>query len=258
MTNTDADGGPSAPAPRPADPTTHRIGDVLTDPAADRRRAVLAAGALLLSVAAMGVFLIVTASDYYLGDLRVFVSAPGWAADGRLYEAVTRTGDGSVTIPYLYPPWVALAFAPLSVLPFALVAVLWTVAGVTALVVSVLLLSSLLSGRSAVRDPHLLSSAAWWSAGLLWIAPVRHCLYEGQLSLLLLCAVVVAVWSARPVAGVLAGPAAAAKIVPVAAFAAVGSRGRAGCCGPAPVRSCRSRWAGWSFPARAGTISSVA
>ncbi|WP_054814834.1 hypothetical protein [Nocardia arizonensis] len=100
MTNTDADGGRVAPTPRPVDPTSRRNAGVLPDPAADRRRAVLAAAVLLLSLAAMAVFLIVTASDYYLGDLRVFVSSPGWAADGQLYEAAARTGDGSVAIPF--------------------------------------------------------------------------------------------------------------------------------------------------------------
>lgn len=166
----------------------------------------------------MAVFLRLTAAEYYLGDLRVFVSAPGWLAEGTLYDAMSRTGDGSVELPFLYPPWVAVAFAPLSWLPFPVLAAGWTVVGIGALAGGVLLSLSLVTGVRTLRDPALLRSAAWWTAGLLWIAPVRHCLYEGQLALLLLLAVLVGVWSARPAVGAAIGLAAAAKIVPAAAL----------------------------------------
>ncbi|WP_446223082.1 glycosyltransferase 87 family protein [Nocardia sp. IBHARD005] len=190
--------------------------------------------ALAGSIAAMVVFLQITAVEYYLGDLRVFVSAPGWLADGTLYDAASRTGDGSVMLPFLYPPWVAAAFTPLTWLPFPVVAVGWTVLGIAALLGSVLLSLSLVTGQRHLGAVGLWRSAAWWSAGLLWIAPVRHCLYEGQLALLLLLAVLIGGWSARSVAGAAIGLAAAAKIVPFAALLG-------------PVLAGRYRTVGWGL-----------
>lgn len=194
--------------------------DASTEAPADRSRLRTAAPwlSLALSVAGMAVFLRVTTGEYYLGDLRVFVAAPQWLAEGSLYRATSPTGAGDVWIPFLYPPWVAAVFTPWSWLPFPVTAVLWTVLGLTALGVSVLLTLSLVTGQRQLRDRTLLRSAAWWSAGLLWITPVRHCPYEGQVSLLLLVAVVAGVWCARPASAVAIGLATATKFAPGAAL----------------------------------------
>ena len=121
---------------------------------------------------------------------------------GDLYHA-----DG---MPWLYPPFAALLAAGLAVLPWGVVAALWVVLDVMALMAILYRL-----GLSGIR----LSIAA--TVAIVAIAPVRQALFLGQVGILLLAAVVLDVMPGPRLLrrrilpeGWLVGVAAAIKLTP--------------------------------------------
>lgn len=120
--------------------------------------------------------------------------------------------DGGVLLdlPFVYPPFAAVAFVPLTVLPLPVLKFAWTAAGV-ALVVFVVRRSAALIGMRA--DPAVVALLV---AVLLALDPIRTTFYLGQINVVLL-AVVLADVTGRPGRwrGVGVGLAAAVKLTPL-------------------------------------------
>jgi alpha-1,2-mannosyltransferase len=120
--------------------------------------------------------------------------------------------DGGVLLdlPFVYPPFAAAVFVPLTVLPLPVLKFAWTAAGV-ALVVFVVRRSAALLGWRA--EPAVVALLA---AVLLALDPVRTTFYLGQINVVLL-AVVLADVTGRPGRwrGIGVGLAAAVKLTPL-------------------------------------------
>lgn len=121
--------------------------------------------------------------------------------------------DGGVLLdlPFVYPPFAAVLFAPLSLLPLGLLKVLWTAAGIG-------LLGFVVHrcGRAAGL-PLGIAGAALLTVVATGLDPVRTTLYLGQINLVLL-ALVVGDMLGRPDSrwrGVGVGLAAAVKLTPL-------------------------------------------
>ena len=131
-------------------------------------------------------------------------------------EAVLRgtplyEGGVLLDLPFVYPPFAALVFVPLTVLPLPVLKIAWTVAGV-ALLVFVVRRSAALVGRRL--DPALTTLLV---AVVLALDPVRTTFYLGQINVVLL-ALVLADLTGRPgsrLRGVGIGIAAALKLTPL-------------------------------------------
>ena len=111
---------------------------------------------------------------------------------------------------FTYPPFAAVLFAPISVLPVILAQVLWELASVAAFAIACATTLKL-AGWRATRT----TVAAVLAAGLL-LEPVYHTLLQGQINLILLALVLADVWRVsrnRP-AGIGVGIAAAIKLTP--------------------------------------------
>jgi alpha-1,2-mannosyltransferase len=139
-------------------------------------------------------------------DLQVY------RAGGEHVLAGTPLYDGGVLLdlPFVYPPFAAIAFVPLTVLPLPVLKLAWTAAGV-ALVVFVVRRSAALIGMPA--SPAVVALLA---AVLLALDPIRTTFYLGQINVVLL-AVVLADVTGRPGRwrGVGVGLAAAVKLTPL-------------------------------------------
>lgn len=170
-----------------------------------RRLALLLAAVLVLAQAV--VLAIWPTAHLLMIDLQVY------RAGG---EAVVRGAplyDGGVLLdlPFVYPPFAALVFVPLTVLPLPVLKIAWTAGGV-ALVVLVVRRSAALQSRQL--DP---ATTALLVAVVLALDPVRTTFYLGQINVVLL-ALVLADLTGRPegrLRGVGVGVAAALKLTPL-------------------------------------------
>lgn len=153
-------------------------------------------------------------------DLRVYLDGARWSLDGTLYDSVSRSVSrtGDVALPFTYPPFAALVFLPLSVLPFALTRVLWQIASVAALA-GIVALTLRLMGRSGpggnlpparVRAIVLVTTALG-----MWFEPVRTTFNYGQINLFLAVLLLAGAVAAKEwLAGATVGLAAGIKLVP--------------------------------------------
>ncbi|MDX1892780.1 mannosyltransferase [Mycolicibacterium sp. 050158] len=173
---------------------------------ADRRR-LLPPLLLLLSA---GILLGVTiANPPDLVDLHVYVLG-GSALDrpDTLYTFVYADQSPDQPLPFVYPPFAAIAFWPLSLLPFVVAGLLWQVATLAA-VYGIVRISQRLVGGGTHR------AAMLWTAGLIWLEPVRVSLDLGQVGVFLTLVVLYAVYDRRWwVSGLLVGLAAGIKLTP--------------------------------------------
>ncbi|NEA50391.1 glycosyltransferase 87 family protein [Streptomyces sp. SID10815] len=146
-------------------------------------------------------------------DLRVYRGGAPHLFSGGLYDFAVHTGPPIPVLPFTYPPFAALLFAPLAQLPWEAALVLWRALSIAALLVitagSLRLLTSPAAGR--VRERALL-----WAAAGLWLEPVRHTLDQGQINLLLGALVVGGLALCRTAAGrgAAVGLAASVKLTP--------------------------------------------
>jgi alpha-1,2-mannosyltransferase len=173
---------------------------------ADRRR-LLAPALLLISAAALAGMIIPRPPD--LVDLHVYMLG-GAALDQpeTLYSLVYSAQSPNQPLPFVYPPFAALVFWPLTWLPFHLAGLLWQLAMLAAVYATVRI-SQRLIGRGSQR------SAMLWTAGVIWLEPVRIALDLGQVGVFLTLAVLCAAHSRRWwVSGLLVGLAAGAKLTP--------------------------------------------
>lgn len=235
--------------------------------APDRRLRHLAAGTVLLALLGHAVVLAVwPAAHTLLIDLQVYRAG----AEHLLAGQPLYAGGVLLDLPFVYPPFAALAFVPMLALPLPVLKLLWTAGGVAVL--------GWVAHRG-LRDlgvpagPWLRRGVAGVVALASWLDPVRTTLYLGQINLVVL-ALVLADLLGRPGGrwrGVGVGLAAALKLTPLlfvgyllvtrrwrAAATALGTFGAAAALGAvlAPADS-RTFWWDGTFAA-AGRISDVA
>jgi len=174
----------------------------------------LSCGILVASASAMLAFLIVASSELYLGDLRVYTEGSQALSDPGLYTALFPIGDGNTVVPFIYPPFAAILFYPLHWFPFFAVAAGWTALTMGAMWGSVRTSLSLVA-QQRLSTQQMRMYSLLWTALALWMTPVRHTLYEGQVSVFLLFGVLLAVRSASNIkSGLLIGFLAGVKLTP--------------------------------------------
>jgi alpha-1,2-mannosyltransferase len=153
-------------------------------------------------------------------DLHVYVGGAG-ALDhpGTLYDYVYADQTPDFPLPFTYPPFAAVVFYPLHLLPFGFLAFAWQL-GIVAALYGVVRISQRLLGHGDRRMAML------WTAVGIWIEPLRSTFDYGQINVLLVLAVLYAVYSTRWwLSGLLVGLAAGVKLTPaVSGLYFVGAR----------------------------------
>ncbi|MCV7289791.1 mannosyltransferase [Mycolicibacterium wolinskyi] len=143
-------------------------------------------------------------------DLHVYVGgADALDGPGALYDYVYADQTPDFPLPFTYPPFAAVVFYPLHLLPFGVVALLWQIGTIAALY-GVVRISQLLLDTQADRRVGML-----WTAVGIWTEPLRSTFDYGQVNVILVLAVLYAVYSTRWwVSGLLVGLAAGVKLTP--------------------------------------------
>ncbi|MGZ4210774.1 MAG: glycosyltransferase 87 family protein [Actinomycetota bacterium] len=158
-------------------------------------------------------------------DLSVYRAAGSAVLHGRtLYGAAFSGGPMPVPLPFTYPPFSAMLFVPLAILPWKVATILWFVASLSCLV--------FITRRAFA--PFLEHTDPWQGlalgvivALLLWTVPITDTLWFGQINLILMALVFFDFLSIRRTQGVLTGIAAAVKLTPaifIVYFALTGQR----------------------------------
>lgn len=197
------------------------------DPRAGRRR-IVAVGALAGSALVLSVVMFAIAPELYSGDLRVYVEGARLLTEPGLYTSSFPIGDGTVQVPFIYPPFSAILFFPLHFLPFPVLAVGWSIATALALWGAVWISVKIVAGHRLTSQTVLSTSMVWTSIAL-WTAPVRHTLYEGQVSVFLMAGVLFAVYSrSDAVSGTVVGVLAGVKLTPAVTGIFFAVKGRVG------------------------------
>lgn len=156
-------------------------------------------------------------------DLHVYL---GGAATidhpGTLYRYVYVDQTPDFPLPFTYPPFAAVVFYPLHLLPFALVAFLWQITTIAALYGAVRISQRLLGVSS--HTGHRV--ALLWTAIAIWIEPLRSAFDYGQINVLPMLGVLWAVYTTRNwLSGLLVGVAGGIKLTPaIAAVYFLGAR----------------------------------
>src|SRR5438067_770566 len=121
-------------------------------------------------------------------DLGVYRAGGSAVLHGRnLYGAAFRAHTSTLPLPFTYPPFSAIGFVVLAVLPWALAAVLWFLVSVGSLVY-IVRESFALFLRRFDRRRALIALAL--VAGLLsWTVSVRDTFWYGQINLILVAMV---------------------------------------------------------------------
>ncbi|OMC54086.1 mannosyltransferase [Mycobacterium sp. IS-2888] len=145
-------------------------------------------------------------------DLHVYLGGAA-AIDhpGSLYGYTYADQTPDFPLPFTYPPFAAVVFYPLHLLPFGLVAFLWQIATIAALYGAIRISQRLLGGGS-----HRVAMA--WTAVSIWIEPLRSTFDYGQINVLLMIGVLWAAWTTRWwLSGLLVGVASGIKLTPAIA-----------------------------------------
>lgn len=179
---------------------------------------------LILSIAARLAWTYLVPNGANFVDLHVYV---GGAAEldgpGTLYEYVYSEQTPDFPLPFTYPPFAAVVFFPLHLLPFGVVALVWQVGIIAALYGVVRLSQRLLSPSPAAGGRRV---AMLWTAVGIWTEPLRSTFDYGQVNVLLVLATLWAVYTSKWwLSGLLVGLAAGVKLTPaVAGLYFVGAR----------------------------------
>lgn len=175
----------------------------------------VAAGPVLLivSVAARLAWTYLAPNGANFVDLHVYLGgAAALDHPGTLYSYVYADQTPDFPLPFTYPPFAAVVFYPLHLLPFGLVAFLWQLATMAALY-GAIRISQRLTGAAAGPRGRRLAMA--WTAITIWIEPLRSTFDYGQVNVLLMTAVLWAVYTTRWwLSGLLVGVAAGIKLTP--------------------------------------------
>lgn len=137
-------------------------------------RLVVAAPILLIaSVAARLAWTYLAPNGANFVDLHVYLGGAA-AIDhpGTLYGYVYADQTPDFPLPFTYPPFAAVVFYPLHLLPFGLVAFLWQIATMAALYGAIRISQRLTAAPAGPRG-HRLAMA--WTAITIWIEPLRSC-----------------------------------------------------------------------------------
>jgi alpha-1,2-mannosyltransferase len=150
-------------------------------------------------------------------DLHVYVGgAAALDRPGTLYDYVYADQTPDFPLPFTYPPFAAVVFYPLHLLPFPLTAFAWQLSTIAALY-GVVRVSQRLLGTPSAAGGRL---AMLWTAVAIWTEPLRSTFDYGQINALLVLAVLCAVYSRRWwLSGLLVGVAAGVKLTPAIAGA---------------------------------------
>ena len=172
---------------------------------------------LFVSIAARFAWTYLTPHGANFVDLHVYVGgAAALNHPGTLYSYVYADQTPDFPLPFTYPPFAAVVFYPLQLLPFGLLAFLWQVATVAALY-GVVRVSQRLMGFSTglAAGPHGRRAAMAWTAIAIWIEPLRSTFDYGQINVLLVLASLWAVYTTRWwLSGLLVGVATGVKLTP--------------------------------------------
>jgi alpha-1,2-mannosyltransferase len=173
-----------------------------------------AAGPLLLalSIAVRLAWTYLAPNGANFVDLHVYIGGAA-AIDhpGTLYSYVYADQTPDFPLPFTYPPFAAVVFYPLHLLPFGLVAFLWQVGTIAALY-GVVRISQRLLGVPAGRGHR---AAMLWTAITIWIEPLRGTFDYGQVNVVLVLMGLWAAYSTRWwLSGLLVGVAAGVKLTP--------------------------------------------
>ncbi|MFC6089917.1 mannosyltransferase [Saccharothrix lopnurensis] len=154
-------------------------------------------------------------ADWGMIDLKVYWSlAPNLLSD-QLYS-VTMPFTADFPLPFTYPPFAALAFLPVSALPWLAARILWQVLSLICLWWLVRTSLGLLASRAGQPyDATWSRRALLWTGLALWCEPVRKTLDFGQINLVLVAGTFAALVATRQaVAGLGVGVAAGLKLTP--------------------------------------------
>ena len=170
---------------------------------------------LAVSIAARLAWTYLTPHGANFVDLHVYIhGAAALAQPGTLYDYVYADQTPDFPLPFTYPPFAAVVFYPLHFLPFGLVAFGWQI-GTMAALYGVVRLCQRLLGGSATEGRRV---AMLWTAIGIWTEPLRSTFDYGQINVILVLAVLYAVYSRRWwVSGLLVGLAAGVKLTPAIA-----------------------------------------
>jgi len=186
------------------------------------RLAIAAAALLAISIAARLAWTYLVPNGANFVDLHVYVGGAG-ALDhrGTLYDYVYGDQTPDFPLPFTYPPFAAVVFYPLHLIPFGILSFAWQLGTIAALYGVVRVSQRLLPGPGGDRRIAML-----WTAVGIWIEPLRSNFDYGQINVLLVLAVLYAVYSTRWwLSGLLVGLAAGVKLTPaVSGLYFVGAR----------------------------------
>lgn len=193
-----------------------RVGQIDTTPAAaptsriGRRLRAAAPLLLVVSVAARLAWTYLVPNGANFVDLHVYVGgAAALDGPGALYDYVYADQTPDFPLPFTYPPFAAVVFYPLTLVPFGVLALCWQL-GIVAALYGVVRVSQRLLGKLADRRVAL----AWTAVGI-WLEPLRSTFDYGQVNVVLVLAVLAAVASTRWwLSGLLVGLAAGVKLTP--------------------------------------------
>jgi len=154
----------------------------------------------------VSLYFVITHAGYHLIDLSVY----RYGGDSLLHGVNPYTGRASSGLPFTYPPFAAIVFAPISLLPDTVARALITATGLACLLVILRMLQRRLRPDVVVWWPVLLTSSI-----LAFSEPIRETLRFGQINLLLTALVMADVWRfGRRAQGSGIGIAAAMKLTP--------------------------------------------
>jgi alpha-1,2-mannosyltransferase len=179
---------------------------------------------LIASIAARLAWTYLAPNGANFVDLHVYLGGSA-AIDhpGTLYSYVYADQTPDFPLPFTYPPFAAVVFYPLHLVPFGVVAFLWQIATIVALYGAIRLSQHLIgvAAGSAGRRVAML-----WTAVAVWIEPLRSTFDYGQVNVLLMTAVLWAVYTTRWwLSGLLVGVAAGIKLTPaISGIYLVGAR----------------------------------
>ncbi len=165
---------------------------------------------VLIAVAAAAAVFVAHGIAFVGVDFDVYYGGTSAMLDGLpLYDFATPVSNA----PFTYPPFAAIVFVPLTLLPLPLAAACWTLISVVAMQASIWLLLGMLGVREPVRRVRL---TALIGLAMLPLAPVAFGLWTGQINLLLLVLVIVDLArSPGRFRGVALGIAAGLKLTPL-------------------------------------------
>ncbi|ATA27968.1 putative membrane protein [Mycobacterium lepraemurium] len=168
---------------------------------------------LVASVAARLAWTYLVPNGANFVDLHVYLGgAAALDHPGTLYSYVYADQTPDFPLPFTYPPFAAIVFYPLHLLPFGLVALGWQLATIAVLSGAVRISQRLLGVAAGAHGRRV---AMVWTAVTIWIEPLRSTFDYGQVNVLLMTAVLWAVYSTRWwLSGLLVGLAAGSKLTP--------------------------------------------